>query len=116
MSKHPFEPSAAEVLHTIAMLDAQTDLVMDALCRCCGKHPIMKFTEMDFETQELRTREACIHCDVMHRWPRMDEDLGDLCLQCDRCDACATHDCGGCPTREELLEIGYTEEEIDGTD
>ena len=37
----------------------------------------------------------------------------DACLPCHRCGNCETHDCGGCLTREELLAIGHSDEELD---
>lgn len=46
--------------------------------------------------------------------PDEDEDFDDdWCRTCDRCGSCETHDCGGCLTREELYEMGYTDEELD---
>jgi hypothetical protein len=111
----PVEPDAHDVLYAISVLDAQTDLVMDKMCPCCRAHPVMKFTEERIETEELVTTEACIACDAIHLWPRLRWEE-DACAQCNRCGNCMTHDCAGCPTREELLEMGYSEEEIDGTD
>ena len=110
------EPDAHDVLYAISVLDEQTELVMDKMCPCCKTHPVMKFTEPGADSGELETTEACIACDAIHLWPRLNWEVDDVCEQCDRCGGCMTHDCAGCPSREELLEMGYSEEEIDGTD
>lgn len=109
------DPTADDMMAVVQLLKVQGGVLMDGVCRSCKKHPLVIFAPpFEVMVDGENDYEACIHCDYMHLWPRFEDSyFEDACLECKRCGGCQTHDCGGCLTRDELLEMGYTEEEID---
>ena len=85
-------PNADDFFYVCDVLASQGLAVLDEMCRACQKHPLIVFNPIDGTDEEYR---ACVHCDSMHVWPRMDDDA-DMCRECEHCGSCSTHDCGNC--------------------
>lgn len=109
------DPTSDDMMAVVQFLEMQGGVLLEGLCRCCKSHPLVIFSPPFEEMVDGQNDyDGCIHCDYMHLWPRFEEHyFEEACKKCKRCGGCETHDCGGCLTREELLEMGLTEAEID---